>query len=100
MEIQEIDRGDGLIEVQVGERRLTCTVCGHQQFHERNSLLNTRAATFFKVIGRIRKRRTTSAPSAGTSSGSSTAADLFRMRVERIQGSRLGVDSVLGLAEA
>ena len=49
MEIQEIDRGDGTIEVQVGERKLTCTICGHQQFHERNSLLNTRAATFFKV---------------------------------------------------
>jgi predicted nucleic-acid-binding Zn-ribbon protein len=49
MEIQEIDRGDGTIEVQVGARKLTCTVCGHQQFHERNSLLNTRAATFFKV---------------------------------------------------
>jgi ribosomal protein S27AE len=49
MTLQEIDRGDGTIEVQVGDRRLTCTVCGYQQFHERNSLLNTRAATFFKL---------------------------------------------------
>jgi len=49
MTLQEIDRGDGTIEVQVGDRRLTCTVCGYQQIHERNSLLNTRAATFFKL---------------------------------------------------
>ncbi len=45
---QEIDRGDGTIEVQIGDRRLACAVCGNQQFHERNSLLNTRVATFFK----------------------------------------------------
>lgn len=49
MEIQEYDCGDGTIEVQVGSRRLTCAVCGGQRFHERNSLLNTRAATFFNV---------------------------------------------------
>ncbi len=49
MTFQEIDRGDGTIEVQIGQQRLTCCVCGHQQFHERNSLLNTRAATFFNV---------------------------------------------------
>jgi hypothetical protein len=48
MTLQEIDRGDGTVEVQVGDRRLACVVCGHQQFHARNSLLNTRAATFFK----------------------------------------------------
>jgi predicted nucleic-acid-binding Zn-ribbon protein len=47
MTFREIDRGDGLIEVEIGEGKLTCTVCGNQQFHERNSLLNTRAATFF-----------------------------------------------------
>ncbi len=45
---QEIDRGDGTIEVEIGQQKLKCSVCGHQQFHERNSLLNTRAATFFK----------------------------------------------------
>ncbi len=45
----EIERGDGTVEVQVGEaRRLACAVCGGQRFHERNSLLNTRAATFFR----------------------------------------------------
>jgi predicted nucleic-acid-binding Zn-ribbon protein len=51
MTFQEIERGDGTIEVHIGEgseRKLTCPVCGCQQFHERNSLLNTRAATFFK----------------------------------------------------
>lgn len=48
MNFQEIERGDGTIEVQIGERRLTCAVCGNQYFHERNSLLNTRVATFFK----------------------------------------------------
>ena len=49
MDFQEIERGDGAIEVQVHNRKLACTVCGCQQFHERNSLLNTRAATFFNV---------------------------------------------------
>jgi len=49
MNFQEIERSDGTIEVEIGDRRLTCTVCGCQQFHERNSLLNTRAASFFNV---------------------------------------------------
>ncbi len=43
----EHDLGDGVISVQTGDRKLTCHVCGCQRFHERNSLLNTRAATFF-----------------------------------------------------
>jgi predicted nucleic-acid-binding Zn-ribbon protein len=45
--IEERELGNGNIEVQVGNGKLTCGVCGCQQFHERNSLLNTRAATFF-----------------------------------------------------
>lgn len=45
----EIDQGDGTIEVQGYGRTLACPICGHTRFHERNSLLNTRAATFFKV---------------------------------------------------
>lgn len=45
---QEFELDNGNIEVQVGDGKLTCPVCGWQQFHERNSLLNTRAATFFK----------------------------------------------------
>ena len=47
MDFQEIQRADETIEVQVGERSLACTLCGCKQFHERNSLLNTRTATFF-----------------------------------------------------
>jgi hypothetical protein len=47
MSFQEIQQADGSIEVMVGERRLTCPVCAGTHFHERNSLLNTRAATFF-----------------------------------------------------
>ena len=45
---QEFELGNGNIEVQVGDAKLACGVCGCQQFHERNSLLNTRVATFFK----------------------------------------------------
>jgi len=46
--IKEHELGNGDIEVQVGNGKLTCSVCGGQQFHERDSLLNTRAATFFR----------------------------------------------------
>lgn len=50
MTLIEQDGGDGTIQVRVGaNRQLTCSVCGGQRFHERNSLLNTRMATFFKV---------------------------------------------------
>ena len=49
MTLREIDCGDGLVEVEIGKGKLTCTVCGHQRFHERNSLLNTRAATLFNL---------------------------------------------------
>jgi hypothetical protein len=36
------------IEVQITDRKLTRAVCGHRQFHERNSMLSARRATFFK----------------------------------------------------
>jgi predicted nucleic-acid-binding Zn-ribbon protein len=49
MTFHEIERGDGTIEVEVADRKLACPVCGAQQFHERNSMLNTRLATFFNV---------------------------------------------------
>jgi predicted nucleic-acid-binding Zn-ribbon protein len=45
----EVPVGNGAISVSVGKRQLSCHVCGCEQFHERNSLLNTRAATFFNV---------------------------------------------------
>lgn len=44
---EESELANGNIEVRVGERKLACAVCGGSEFHERNSLLNTRAATFF-----------------------------------------------------
>ncbi len=47
MEFQEIPQTDGTIQVNLGAKTLTCAVCGCNRFHERNSLLNTRAATFF-----------------------------------------------------
>ena len=50
MTLTEHDCGDGTIQVRVGaDRQLTCAVCGGQRFHERNSLLNTRAATLFNL---------------------------------------------------
>ena len=48
MDFQENAQADGTIEVIFGGKQLTCTVCGGTHFHERNSLLNTRAATFFR----------------------------------------------------
>jgi hypothetical protein len=47
MQFQELERADGTIEVRAGDRPLACVVCGGTRFHERSSLLNTRAATFF-----------------------------------------------------
>ncbi|MBZ5585353.1 MAG: hypothetical protein LAQ30_24755 [Acidobacteriia bacterium] len=41
-------QADGSISVVAAGRQLVCTVCGGTRFHERNSLLNTRAATFFR----------------------------------------------------
>ncbi len=38
---------DGCVEVSVGGKPLACGVCGNTTFHERDSLLNTRLATFF-----------------------------------------------------
>jgi predicted nucleic-acid-binding Zn-ribbon protein len=38
---------DGSVEVSVHGKPLTCVVCRHTSFHERDSLLNTRLATFF-----------------------------------------------------
>lgn len=36
------------VEVEMSSgKRLVCLVCGHARFHERNALLNTRAAAFF-----------------------------------------------------
>ena len=49
MQFQEFPQADGSIEVQMDGRRLACAVCGGTHFHERNSLLNTRAATLFNV---------------------------------------------------
>jgi len=45
---QEVQQQDGSIEVIAGGKQLVCVVCGGTHFHERNSLLNTRAATFFR----------------------------------------------------
>jgi len=49
MSFQEIHQADGSIEVEAFGRKLACAVCGNTTFHERNSLLNTRLATFFNV---------------------------------------------------
>jgi predicted nucleic-acid-binding Zn-ribbon protein len=46
--LRELPHADGSIEVEACGRRLSCVVCGNTSFHERNSLLNTRLATFFK----------------------------------------------------
>jgi hypothetical protein len=45
----ETTREDGSIEVAIGDKALTCVVCGNPAFHERNSLLNTRFATFLNL---------------------------------------------------
>jgi predicted nucleic-acid-binding Zn-ribbon protein len=40
---------DGNVEVNAAGKPLVCPVCGNRTFHERNSLLNTRFATFMNV---------------------------------------------------
>ncbi len=36
-------------EVRVLGKKLICPICGGDQFHEREALLNTRGMTFFKL---------------------------------------------------
>jgi hypothetical protein len=43
----ETSTAEGCVEVTVTGKRLACVVCGNTTFHERDSLLNTRIATFF-----------------------------------------------------
>lgn len=45
----ETSKEDGTVEVSVAGKTLGCVVCGNQSFHERDSLLNTRLATFFNL---------------------------------------------------
>jgi DNA-directed RNA polymerase subunit RPC12/RpoP len=45
----ETSLADGSVEVSAAGTPLTCPVCGNRTFHERNSLLNTRFATFMKL---------------------------------------------------
>lgn len=46
MQFQEVPAGSDQVEVEMSSgQKLTCLVCRHDRFHERNSLLNTRGAT-------------------------------------------------------
>lgn len=49
MDFQELPQQDGSIGVIAGGKELACVVCGGTRFHERSSLLNTRAAALFRV---------------------------------------------------
>lgn len=47
--LTEHDQADGTHSVTVGDRPLLCTACGHDRYHDRNSLLNTRGGELFGV---------------------------------------------------
>jgi hypothetical protein len=47
MEISDRKNPDGSLEVTVGEKVLSCVVCGNNSFHERTSLLNSRSGELF-----------------------------------------------------
>jgi hypothetical protein len=49
MNIQEMKQDDGSVAVTLDARLLVCLVCGHNRFHERTSLLNSRAGELFGV---------------------------------------------------
>jgi hypothetical protein len=50
MQFVEHAAENGTVEVEMSSgKRLVCLVCGRNRFHERNALLNTRAATFLRV---------------------------------------------------
>lgn len=49
MQPKETNLGDGTLAVEVAGKKLACLICGNTAFHERDTLLNTRAATFFKM---------------------------------------------------
>ncbi len=40
---------NGTVKVRVGEKALTCLVCGNDTFEERDAVLNTKSAEFFRV---------------------------------------------------
>ena len=45
-ELAQLDADGYLI---AGNKLILCPVCGHDRFHQRRTLLNTRAATFFNL---------------------------------------------------
>jgi predicted nucleic-acid-binding Zn-ribbon protein len=47
MDLQEIEREDGTIEVTLDGKTLSCLVCGNNRYHARGSLLNSRASELF-----------------------------------------------------
>ena len=49
MNFQEIAQQDGSIQVTLDGKPLSCLVCGNNSYHEKNSMLNTRAREFFNV---------------------------------------------------
>jgi hypothetical protein len=47
MDIQEMKRGAGTVEVTLDGKTLVCTVCGNNRYHERGALVNSRSGEFF-----------------------------------------------------
>jgi hypothetical protein len=49
MTFNETQCGNGVIEVEVGGRKLVCPVCQNATYHERYSLLNDRPSAAFNM---------------------------------------------------
>jgi len=49
MMFNEIPQGNGTIQVEAAGHKLVCPVCQNTTYHERNSLIHTRLAAFFRV---------------------------------------------------
>jgi hypothetical protein len=46
MNVEVIEQEDGLLQVMLDGKPLTCLVCGNQHYRERGFLLNTRSGEF------------------------------------------------------
>ena len=49
MMFNEVPQGNGTIQVEAAGHKLVCPVCQNTTYHERNSLIHTRLAAFFRV---------------------------------------------------
>ena len=72
MNVEAIEQEDGLLQVMLDGKPLTCVVCGNQHYQEDRFLLNPAVASCWDLRGRTIEPPASSALGAVTFSGSSS----------------------------